>query len=114
MAAITTMEHILTETKELVEEKHMPVIIKSERIALGYLGKDGYYHETKEEAATSLKTRAQLLINNTIKQAKINATEARQAINKTVKRAMINLALKKVLQCGRQGLWELDQKLQNL
>ncbi len=67
--AITTMEHVPTETKEPVKEKHVPVIIKSERITLGYLGKDGYYHETKEEAhaATSLKTKAQLLINDTIK-----------------------------------------------
>ncbi len=97
---ITTMEHIPTETKEPVKEKHTPAVIMSERIALGYLGKDSYYHETKEEAlvATSLKTKAQLLINDTIEQAKSNAVEARQAINQTVKQAMVNLALKKALQ----------------
>ena len=107
------MEHMPTDTKEPVEEKHTPVAIKSECIALGYLGKDGYYQETEEEAlaATSLKTKAQLLINDTIKQAKINAAEARQAINKTVKRAMINLAFRKAIQSGRQGLQELDQRL---
>jgi len=113
---ITTMEQMPTEIKEPVKEKCAPVIIKSERIALGYLGKDSYYHKTKEEAlaAMSLKTRAQLLINDTIEQAKINAARACQTINKTIKRAIINLALKKALQGGRQGLWELDQRLQNL
>ena len=85
--AITTMEHVPTETKEPVKEKHTPVTIKSEHITLGYLGKDGYYHETKEEAlaATSLETRAQLLINDTIERAKDNATEARRAVNENVK-----------------------------
>src|SRR6266851_7088420 len=101
---ITTMEQMPTETKEPVEEKCAPVIIKSERISLGYLGKDGYYHKTKEEAlaAISLRMRAQLLINDTIKRAQVNTTRAQQAINKTVKRAMINLTLKKVLQGGQQ------------
>jgi len=57
---ITTMEQRPTETKEPVEEKCVPAVIRSEHIALGYLGKGGYYHETKEEAlaATSLKMRA--------------------------------------------------------
>jgi len=62
------MKHVLTETKEPVKEKHTPAVIKSECIALGYLGKDGYYHETRKEAlaATNLKTKAQLLVNDTI------------------------------------------------
>jgi len=110
------MEHVPTETKEPVEEKHTPIIIKSERITLGYLGKDGYYHETKEEAhaATSLETKAQLLINDTIEKARSKAAEAQQAINESVKKAMINLAFKKALQGGQQGLRELELKLQNL
>ena len=57
---LTTMEQVPTETKEPVEEKHPPTVIKSEHISLGYQGKDGYYYETKEEAlsATQPKTRA--------------------------------------------------------
>src|SRR5216683_8095830 len=95
---ITTMEQVPTETKEPVKEKCPPTVIKSKHISLGYLGKDSYYYETKEEAllATHPKTRAQ------------------QLIDKTVKRAMINMAFKKVLQYGQQGLWELEQRLQNL
>ncbi len=108
--AITTMEQMLTDTKEPVEEKHMPTIIKSKHIALGYLGKDGYYHETKEEAlvATNPETRAQQLINETVKWARVNAAKARQAINEMINWAMINLALKKALWGSQQGLWELD------
>jgi len=81
------MKQVPTDTKEPVEEKQTLTVIKSEHITLGYLGKDGYYHETKEEAlaAMSLKMRAQLLINDTIEQAKINAIKARQAINETIK-----------------------------
>ncbi len=96
---ITTMEQVLTDTREPVEEKCTPAIIKSERITLGYLGKDGYYYKTKEEAlaATSIEMKAQQLINKTIEQARINTTRARQAINETVKQAMINLAFKKAL-----------------
>ena len=67
--AVTTMEQMLTETKEPVEEKRTPIVIKSERISLGYPGKDSYYYETKEEALVAMnpKTGAQQLIDETIK-----------------------------------------------
>ena len=75
------MEQMLTETKEPVEEKHPPIIIKSECIVLGYLGKDGYYYETKKEALLTIDPK----------------TEAQQLINETIKRAIINVAFKRAL-----------------
>ncbi len=92
------MEQAPTETKEPVEEKHSPTIIKSECISLGYPGKDGYYYVTKEEALSAAHPK----------------TKAQQLINETIKRAMINVAFKKVLRAGQQGLEELDWRLQNL
>jgi hypothetical protein len=55
---ITTMEHVLTKVKETNEEKCQPTIIKSKRILLGYLAKDGYYYETKEEALAATNKEA--------------------------------------------------------
>jgi len=67
------MEQVLTEPKEPVKE-------------------------TKEEAlaAIHLKTRAQQLIDETVKQA------------------MIKVAFEKALRGGQQGLEELDRRLQKL
>jgi hypothetical protein len=53
---ITTMEHISTKVKETNEEKRQPIVIKSKCIPLGYLAKDGYYYETKEEALAATNT----------------------------------------------------------
>ncbi len=71
--AITTIEQTLTETKEPVKEKHPPTIIKSKCILLEYPGKDSYYYETREEALAAMnpKTKAQQLIDETVKQAMI-------------------------------------------
>ncbi len=89
---------MLTETKEPVEEKRTPIVIKSERISLGYPGKDSYYYETKEEALVAMNPK----------------TGAQQLIDETIKWAMIKVAFEKALQGGRRGLDELDRKLQNL
>jgi hypothetical protein len=45
---VTTMEHVPTKVEETNEERRQPIVIKSIRIPLGYLAKDGYYYETKD------------------------------------------------------------------
>ncbi len=44
-----------------VEERQQPTIIKSERISLGYLGRDGYYYPTKEEASSAIYSKVIML-----------------------------------------------------
>jgi hypothetical protein len=56
--AITTMEHVPTKVEETNKEKCQPIIIESKRIPLGYLAKDGYYYETKEEALAATNKEA--------------------------------------------------------
>ena len=58
MIAITTMEYVPTKVQETNEEKHQPTILKSKCIPLGYLAKDGYYYETKEEALAATNKEA--------------------------------------------------------
>jgi hypothetical protein len=52
------MEHVLTKVEETNEEKCQPIVIKSKHIPLGYLAKDGYYYETKEEALAATNKEA--------------------------------------------------------
>ena len=52
------MEHVPTKVEETNEEKRQPIIIESKRIPLGYLAKDGYYYETKEEALAATNKEA--------------------------------------------------------
>jgi hypothetical protein len=52
------MEHIPTKVEETNEEKRQPTVIESKHIPLGYLAKDGYYYETKEEALAATNKEA--------------------------------------------------------
>jgi hypothetical protein len=55
------MEHIPTKVEETNKEKRQPIVIESKRIPLGYLAKDGYYYETKEEALAA--TNKEVMVN---------------------------------------------------
>ena len=55
------MEHVPTKVEETNKEKRQPIVIESKHILLGYLAKDGYYYETKEEALTA--TNKEVMVN---------------------------------------------------
>jgi len=81
---ITTMEHIPTKVEETNKEKRQPIIIESKRIPLGYLAKDGYYYETKEEALAA--TNKEAMINQILAEVQEGSRDIQSvldAINKT-------------------------------
>jgi hypothetical protein len=83
MITITTMEHILTKVKETNEEKRQPMIIESKCIPLGYLAKDSYYYETKEEAlATTNKETMVNKILTEVQEGSCNIQSVLNAINR--------------------------------
>jgi hypothetical protein len=82
--AITTMEHVLTKVEETNEEKRQPIIIESKRIPLGYLAKDGYYCETKEEALAA--TNKEAMVNKILAEVQEGSCDVQSvldAINRT-------------------------------
>jgi hypothetical protein len=82
--AITTMEHIPTKVKETNEKKRLPINIESKRIPLGYLAKDGYYYETKEEAVAA--TNKEAMVNQILTEVQEGSRDMQSvldAINRT-------------------------------
>ena len=82
--AITTMEHVPTKVEETNKEKRQPIIIESKRIPLGYLAKDGYYYETKEEALAA--TNKEMMVNQILAEVQEGSRDIQSvldAINRT-------------------------------
>jgi hypothetical protein len=78
------MEHVLTKVKETNEEKCQPIVIESRCIPLGYLAKDGYYYETKEEALVA--TNKEVMINKILTEVQEGSRDIQSvldAINRT-------------------------------
>jgi hypothetical protein len=82
--AITTMKHVPTKVKETNKEKCPPIVIESRRIPLGYLAKDGYYYETKEEALAA--TNKEVMVNQILTEVQEGSHDIQSvldAINRT-------------------------------
>jgi hypothetical protein len=78
------MEHVLTKVEETNKEKRPPVIIKSKCIPLGYLAKDGYYYETKEEALAATNKEAMVnKILTEVQEGSRNIQSVLDTINRT-------------------------------
>jgi hypothetical protein len=80
----TTMEHVPTKVKEMNKEKCQLTIIKSKHIPLGYLAKDGYYYETKEEALAA--TNKEAMVNKILTEVQEGSCDIQlvlDAINRT-------------------------------
>jgi hypothetical protein len=78
------MEHVPTKVEETNEEKRQPIAIESKRIPLGYLAKDGYYYETKEEALAA--TNKEAMVNQIlaeIQEGSCDIQSVLDAINRT-------------------------------
>jgi hypothetical protein len=81
---VTTMEHMPTKVEETNKEKCQPIIIESRRIPLGYLAKDGYYYETKEEALAA--TNKEAMVNKILAEVQEGLRDIQSvldAINRT-------------------------------
>jgi len=81
---ITTMEHVPTEVEETNKEKCQPTTIKSKYIPLGYLAKDSYYYETKEEALAA--TNKEAMVNKILAEVQEGSRHIQSvldAINRT-------------------------------
>jgi hypothetical protein len=82
--AITTMEHIPTKVEETNKGKCQPIVIESKCIPLGYLAKDGYYYETKEEALAA--TNKEAMVNKILAEVQEGSCDIQSvldAINRT-------------------------------
>jgi hypothetical protein len=82
--AITTMEHVPTKVEKTNKERRQPTVIESKRIPLGYLAKDGYYYETKEEASAA--TNKEAMVNQILAEVQEGSRDIQSvldAINRT-------------------------------
>ena len=78
------MEYVLTKVEETNKERRQPIVIESKRIPLGYLAKDGYYYETKEEALAA--TRKEAMVNKILAEVQEGSRDIQSvldAINRT-------------------------------
>ena len=75
---------MLTKVEETNEEKRQPIVIESIHIPLGYLAKDGYYYETKEEALAATNKEAMVnQILTEVQEGSRNIQSVLDAINRT-------------------------------
>ena len=78
------MEHVLTKVEETNEERCQPIVIESKRIPLGYLAKDGYYYEIREEALAA--TNKEAMVNQILTEVQEGSRDIQSvldAINRT-------------------------------
>jgi len=110
------MEHVLTKVEETNKEKHQPIVIESRCIPLGYLAKDGYYYETKEEALAA--TNKEAMVNKILAEVQegshdiqsvldaINRTRAAKLIKRVVHnaKAQSEALIKKVVDKAKKAV----------
>jgi hypothetical protein len=110
------MEHVPTKVEETNEEKHQPIVIESKRIPLGYLAKDSYYYETKEEALAA--TNKEAMVNQILAEVQegsrdiqsvldaINRTRAAKLIKRVVHnaKAQSEALIKKVIDKAKKAV----------
>jgi hypothetical protein len=88
------MEHVPTKVEETNEGKHQPIIIKSKHIPLGYLAKDGYYYETKEEALAA--TNKEAMVNKILTEVQEGSRDI-QSVLDTINRTRAAKLIKQVV-----------------
>jgi hypothetical protein len=110
------MEHVPTKVEETNKEKRQPIVIESRRIPLGYLAKDGYYYETKEEALAA--TNKEAMVSQILTEVQegsrdiqsvldaINRTRAAKLIKRVVHnvRAQSEALIKKVVNPAKKAV----------
>jgi hypothetical protein len=92
--AITTMEHVPTKVEETSKEKHQPIVIESKCIPLGYLAKDGYYYETKEEALAA--TNKEAMVNKILAEVQEGSCSI-QSVLDTINKTWATKLIKRVV-----------------